>query len=137
LHSDDEGSIPFGSTMKTILDKINDIEDYLKSSVEGYNLSECGRVNPTIIYSAIDQLGELRTLAENYKCIHKLTDEWANQPLEHEINSGKQNESQCTHEWKKVDSQNLSKKRADVICVKCGCTGEIDLETGDVDWTTT
>jgi len=37
------------------------------------------------------------------------------------------------HEWEEVEDMS---DRA-VECIKCGCPGELDRKTGEVDWPTT
>lgn len=44
----------------------------------------------------------------------------------------------CEHEWKEpLDSQSLDPDRIDVVCEKCGCPGEKNLNTGKVFWPAT
>lgn len=41
------------------------------------------------------------------------------------------------HDWKPVDSQSDNEWRHHVVCMKCGCPGDADNESGDVCWPAT
>lgn len=44
----------------------------------------------------------------------------------------------CEHEWKaKAESQFNNENREDVVCIKCGCSGERDTSSSYVVWPTT
>ena len=47
------------------------------------------------------------------------------------------NWSDCQHDWKESEAQDLSEKFGNVVCVKCGCPGEMTWETDEVFWPAT
>ena len=44
---------------------------------------------------------------------------------------------ECVHDWGPIYDSDIGEDRIEVICVKCGCPGELDNKTGEVYWPTT
>ncbi len=45
--------------------------------------------------------------------------------------------NKCNHNWKRIESQDLSEIYGSVRCEKCGCPGEMTWKTQEVFWPAT